>query len=268
MVYSNVMACFRLDNVTLFALSIRASPFPKAIILRDFRCHHATSSQRSTIQRCYATASSLGNSTKPSRKQVTVVNDDGRVQWKDLSRGEKAARTTQQTFNFGLVFAGFVGTVWTSTRCCMKKLTLFQGLVAYFLYTEVFASDSKTVVFNRAADRIRGDPRSLELLGSRKKIRAYGEPTGSKWSTHGHLASTASKDRAGAEHFKMHFNVEGSDRKGVVNLHMVKAPGQSNYEYRFLALDVPGHARHFLENADEKKSTTSKGFRMLGVQWK
>lgn len=145
---------------------------------------------------------------------------------------------------------------------------MVQGLVAYFLYTEVFASDSKTVVFNKAADRVRGDPKSLELLGSKKKIRAYGEPTNSKWSTHGHIASTVSKDRAGMEHFKMHFNVEGSERKGVVNLHMVKAPGQSNYEYRFLALDVPGYARHFLENANQSTTRKPAGFRMLGVQWR
>ena len=47
----------------------------------------------------------------PTRKQVTVVSDDGRVQWQDLSRREKAARTTQQTFNFGLVLSGFILTV-------------------------------------------------------------------------------------------------------------------------------------------------------------
>ena len=60
----------------------------------------------------YATASNLGNSAKASRRQVTVVNDDGRVQWQDLSTREKAARTTQQTFNMGLVLTGIVGTVW------------------------------------------------------------------------------------------------------------------------------------------------------------
>ena len=64
-----------------------------------------------SYQRLYATHNSLGRSTTPSRKQITVVNDDGRVQWKDLSRREKAARTTQQTFNFGLILLGFVMTV-------------------------------------------------------------------------------------------------------------------------------------------------------------
>jgi hypothetical protein len=63
------------------------------------------------LRRGYATQSTSRGSTTPSRKQITVVNDDGRVQWKDLSRTEKAARTTQQTFNFGLVLLGAVMTV-------------------------------------------------------------------------------------------------------------------------------------------------------------
>ena len=104
--------------------------------------------------------------SKPARKPVTILNDDGRVQWKDLSVGEKAARTTQQTFNFGLIIAGFLGT----------------GAVAYILYTEVFASDSKTRHFDRAVDRVRADPRARELLGSGKKIFAYGEPTSNRWA--------------------------------------------------------------------------------------
>ena len=46
-----------------------------------------------------------------SRKQVTVTNDDGRVQWVNLTVGEKVARTTQQTFNLGLIFVGALMTV-------------------------------------------------------------------------------------------------------------------------------------------------------------
>ena len=54
--------------------------------------------------------------------------------------------------------------------------------VSYLLYKEVFASDSKTRHFNRAVDRIRADPRALELLGSGQTIRAFGEPTANKWA--------------------------------------------------------------------------------------
>jgi hypothetical protein len=64
--------------------------------------------------RQYATQSSLGGSPPtggPTRKQVTVVNDDGRVRWGELSGREKAARTTQQSFNFLVVITGVVMTV-------------------------------------------------------------------------------------------------------------------------------------------------------------
>lgn len=64
--------------------------------------------------RLYATQTGLGTSNpQPTkkRKAVTVINDDGRVAWGDLSVKEKAARTTQQTFNFSLIILGAVMTV-------------------------------------------------------------------------------------------------------------------------------------------------------------
>lgn len=56
-----------------------------------------------------------------------------------------------------------------------------QGGVGYALYSEVFSPDSKTTHFNKAVDRIRTDPRCLELLGDGKKITAFGEETNNKW---------------------------------------------------------------------------------------
>jgi import inner membrane translocase subunit TIM21 len=64
--------------------------------------------------RLYATQTGLGTTgttPRPRRKAVTAFNDDGRVPWGDLSAGEKAARTTQQSFNFGLIILGAVLTV-------------------------------------------------------------------------------------------------------------------------------------------------------------
>lgn len=66
------------------------------------------------VQRLYATQTGLGTSNatpRPRRKAVTPFNDDGRVSWGDLTAGEKAARTTQQTFNFGMILLGAVLTV-------------------------------------------------------------------------------------------------------------------------------------------------------------
>jgi mitochondrial import inner membrane translocase subunit TIM21 len=50
------------------------------------------------------------------------------------------------------------------------------------MYTEVFSPDSKVTHFNRAVDRVKNDLRCTELLGSGKKIAAYGEPTWNKWA--------------------------------------------------------------------------------------
>lgn len=74
--------------------------------------------------RGYAALGKLEGSPKSPRyprKGVTVTNDDGRVPWSDLSAGEKAARTTQQTFNLGIVLAGAAGTVrWTNLHRCLR----------------------------------------------------------------------------------------------------------------------------------------------------
>jgi len=65
--------------------------------------------------RFYATQTGLGTTSsggvRPKRKAVTTFNDDGRVPWGDLSAREKAARTTQQSFNFGLIILGAALTV-------------------------------------------------------------------------------------------------------------------------------------------------------------
>jgi hypothetical protein len=72
--------------------------------------------------RLYATQTGLGttsSATKP-RKKVTTFNDDGRVPWGNLSPMEKAARTTQQSFNLGMILLGAVLTVFSQT--------IFRGL--------------------------------------------------------------------------------------------------------------------------------------------
>lgn len=79
----------------------------------SFRGRHSQFSHAfsTLILRSYASHSSPSNTPSSPRKQVTIVNDDGRIQWKDLSIGEKAARTTQQTFNYGIVLTGLFLTV-------------------------------------------------------------------------------------------------------------------------------------------------------------
>ena len=93
----------------------------------------------SAIYRQYATTNTLAGTNKlSSRKQVTIGNDDGRVPWGQLSTGEKAARTTQQTFNFGVIVAGAVGLVRRfilSLRACLTQIRLLSATI----FTSMFS---------------------------------------------------------------------------------------------------------------------------------
>ena len=170
---------------------------------------------------------------------------------------EKAARTTQQSFNVGLVLLGAAATVGVAT----------------ILWLEVFSTDSKTAVFNRAADRVRKDPKCLEMLAgegvqhTKREIAAFGEPSWSRWARNRTIASRIETDRAGVEQLHMHFYVEGPAAKGTVQVHMIKRPGEKEFEYRMLALDVPGKQRYYLENADQDAGSARKVGKMFGVRW-
>ncbi|MCJ1445210.1 MAG: mitochondrial import inner membrane translocase subunit tim21 [Stictis urceolatum] len=197
-----------------------------------------------SLARRYASSSS-------KRRQVTVANDDGRVAWSDLSTREKAARTTQQTFNFGLVIVGIVMT----------------GGVSYFLYDAVFSSDSKVSHFNRAFEEIKASPRARELIGPSNKMKAYGENTWNRWTRNRAIASTITKDGYGRDNLLLNFYVEGPNGKGRVNVHMVRPEGGAHFEYKKLTLDVPGNKTIFLRNTDTPQDAR-KGFKFLGVEWK
>ncbi|KAI0447801.1 import inner membrane translocase subunit tim-21 [Xylaria telfairii] len=205
------------------------------------------------IQRSYATHHDLGKkSTASRRRAVTPFNDNGFVPWSELSAAEKASRATQQSFNFGVIIVGLVLT----------------GGVGYFLYQDVFSPDSKTAYYNRAVDRIKKDPSCLAVLGEAKKITAHGEETANKWRRARPIASTLKTDASGTNHLVMHFYVEGPLNNGVVNVHLVKRAGQSEFEYKYLFVDVKGHQRIYLENADAKATSgDSKKYRLFGVNW-
>jgi mitochondrial import inner membrane translocase subunit TIM21 len=68
----------------------------------------------------------------------------------------------------------------------------------------------------------------------------------------------------------IHFNVEGPRNKGMVSIHLIKRVGQREHEYKYFFLDVRGHQRIYLENADttaqkgdEKSKTT-----LFGIKWR
>ncbi|KXJ95631.1 import inner membrane translocase subunit tim-21 [Microdochium bolleyi] len=209
--------------------------------------------QVATTCRNYATA----NASKPSptpgpkRRAVTPFNDDGHVPWSQLSAGEKAGRATQQSVNFGMVIVGVVLT----------------GGVGYFLFTDVFSPESKTAYFNRAVDRIKKDGDCIGLLGDPKTITAHGEETANKWRRARPIASTQKIDPQGNEHLQMHFYVHGALNSGTVSVHLTRRPNHHEFEYKYFFVDVKGHQRIYLENADAKSSSGDKKFKLFGVSW-
>lgn len=167
---------------------------------------------------------------------------------------EKTARSTQQSANFLLILLGIGMT----------------GGVAYVLYLEVFSTESKTAVFNRVADRIKRDERCVELLAGRgkgKEVQAYGEASWSRWARNRFIASRTETDRVGTTHMHMHFNTSGPLASGVVQVHMTKRKGEKDFQYHSLALDVPGHERVWLENAEAGKLDKRNQGKMFGVRW-
>ncbi|KAM6521121.1 mitochondrial import inner membrane translocase subunit tim21 [Fusarium solani] len=190
------------------------------------------------LSRCYATHKGVGATPQgPKRRAVTPFNDTGYVPWSQLSVAEKAGRATQQTVNFGMILIGLVLT----------------GGVTYFMWTEVFSPDSKISNFNRAVDRIKDDPRCLELLGDAKKISAHGDETFNKWRRARPVAYV--------------HGVEGPLNNGVARLHMIRHRGQGDYEYKYFFVDVKGHERVYLEHEETAASKIGKKLSFFGVKW-
>ena len=64
----------------------------------------------------------------------------------------------------------------------------------------------------------------------------------------------------------MHFNVSGPLNDGVVNLHMTRRPGEE-FTYRYLTLDIKGHDRVWIENAEKKADSHAREKKIFGIRW-
>jgi mitochondrial import inner membrane translocase subunit TIM21 len=52
-------------------------------------------------------------------------------------------------------------------------------------------------------------------------------------------------------------------------MHMMKKPSDSEFVYKYLALDVRGHQRIYLENADATPDSPAKNkTKFFGVSWR
>ncbi|TKA31342.1 hypothetical protein B0A50_02187 [Salinomyces thailandicus] len=192
----------------------------------------------------------------PRRRAITLTTDTGRDPWTTLTAREKATRATTTTFNLSLILLGVVLT----------------GSVAYILYLEVFSRDSKTALFNTTADRVRKDPRCLDLLcgpaegGKKRDVSASGEPSHSRWARNRALATRHEKGVGGWEHTHLRFYVEGSVARGTVRVHVARGPEGGEWEVRELVVEVPGRGTVELE----KKGSGVGGEvgKLFGVRWR
>ena len=105
-------------------------------------------------------------------------------------------------------------------------------------------------------------------MGPGSQIKAYGEPTSNKWARARPLAHSTEVDKFGTTHFRMHFNVEGPDGKGVVNVHMTRPRDADKLEYHTLSLNVKGHETLYLVDRDAERGVKGKVGKMFGVQWR
>jgi len=216
------------------------------LALARLTCRQTPRLHQSKPARTYATG----------RRQVTVVNDDGRINWTELSGREKVARTTQQSFNLVIIVTGVVMT----------------AAVGYLVFSDVLSPNSQTAQFNRAVNRIKASEICTKLLGPANTITAFGD---SPWSSYrrARIAGPSpyinvSKDpKTGLEQIKMRFLVRGSKDEGWVTLHMQWNQPELEYEYLLLALDIQGHRRIFLEGGQDLKTGPSAG-NLFGIRWK
>ena len=137
------------------------------------------------LRRSPTVLSPIRRASTASRKQVTVVNDDGRVQWGELSVTEKIARTTQKTFHLGIILTGLVMTVENPKGSMFaQKLTLCRQALDISSIQRCFHPRAKRVISTRQWMRYvpmqefkncLGRAIRSELLESRHRINGLGQ---------------------------------------------------------------------------------------------
>ncbi|PHH72640.1 hypothetical protein CDD82_5867 [Ophiocordyceps australis] len=80
--------------------------------------------------------------------------------------------------------------------------------------------------------------------------------------------SSEQTDSFGNDHLIMHFHVDGPLRNGIAQLHMVRGRGKSDYEYKYLFVDIKGHERIYIERADSKATSKKEPLTLFGVKWR
>lgn len=107
------------------------------------------------------------------------------------------------------------------------------GAIIYIVGRELFSGESPNGVYSKALKRCSKDSEVIVALG--QPIKGYGEETRRGRRRH---VSHVEFEQDGRKHMRMKFHIQGSDRRGEVNLEVVKdESGVYNYRYLFVQLD-------------------------------
>ncbi|XP_046961203.1 mitochondrial import inner membrane translocase subunit Tim21 [Vanessa cardui] len=134
--------------------------------------------------------------------------------------GEKIKETTKTVSYTGIILIG-VGVT---------------GVIFYYVFRELFSSNSPNSIYSVALEKCKNDPRIEEALGS--PIKGYGEETSRRRRTH---VSHAIYEKDGIKHMRMRFYIKGIRNKGVVELDM-KQNEYGNYLCRYLLVQLDDYS--------------------------
>ena len=127
----------------------------------------------STTHHAQATHTSTSSPTpKPQRKSISLTGDTGQVRWSDLSPGEKAVRTTQQSFNFVVVLVGIVATVQlplTESTFGSARLTTLPGRRGLLPLLRCLQSLLQDCLLQPRNDTYTSGPPMSKTTGSRRR---------------------------------------------------------------------------------------------------
>ncbi|XP_050361490.1 mitochondrial import inner membrane translocase subunit Tim21 [Nymphalis io] len=134
--------------------------------------------------------------------------------------GEKIKETTKTVSYTGIIIIG-VGVT---------------GVIFYYVFRELFSSNSPNSIYSVALEKCKKDPRIEEALGS--PIKGYGEETTRRRRTH---VSHAVYEKEGVKHMRMRFYIKGIRNKGIVELDM-KQNEYGNYLCRYLLVQLDDYS--------------------------
>ncbi|KAL4234132.1 Mitochondrial import inner membrane translocase subunit Tim21 [Mactra antiquata] len=107
------------------------------------------------------------------------------------------------------------------------------GALFYYIGRELFSSQSSVGVYKKALKRCVEDSEVIIALG--QPIKGYGEETRRGRRRH---VSHIEFVQDGRKHMRMKFYVEGTDKKGEVNLEVVQNDdGKYDFRYLFIQLE-------------------------------